>query len=89
MNTAFNPTISAAAIASWAVPQVAAARAKRYAATVQIGARTEMFTSVPAALRSLGVESGWRSIRAAARDHQYVELDVEGQKVIIAALEVN
>jgi hypothetical protein len=90
MNTAnqFNAAISASAVASWAVPEVAAARSKRYAASVQIGERVEMFKSVPAALRALGVESGWRSVRAAARDCQYVELEVDGQKAVITALEV-
>ncbi len=85
---ALNFAISAAAIESWKAPEVAQARSKRYAASVQIGQNVEMFKSVPAALRSLGVESGWRSIRAAARDSQYVEIELEGQKVVIAAFEV-
>lgn len=87
----FNPVMSAAVAASWTVPEVAAARSKRYAATVQRtpGGAVEMFPSVPAALRALGVLIGQRSIRAAARDCERVELEVDGQVIVLAALEIS
>ncbi len=88
--TALNTVMSAAVAASWTVPEVAAARSKRYAATVQRnGGVIEMFSSVPAALRELGVMIGQRSIRAAARDCEFVELEVDGAKVILSALEIS
>jgi hypothetical protein len=89
--TEFNPVMSAAVAASWTVPEVAAARSKRYAATVQKtpGGPLEMFPSVPAALRALGVFVGQRSIRAAARDCEQVNLEVDGKIVVLAALEIS
>lgn len=48
-----------------------------------------MFPSVPAALRALGVLIGQRSIRAAARDCERVELEVDGQVIVLAALEIS
>ena len=90
MNTEYNPIIASAVAASWTVPSIAAARSKRYAAAVQKnGVTVEMFKSVPAALRSLGVMVGQRSIRAAARDCERVELEVNGEMVAIVALEVS
>lgn len=81
--------MSASVAASWAVPEVAAARSKRYGATIQIGDKIEVFRSVPAALHSLGIFSGVRSIRAKARDCEHVEIDLEGRKIILSALEIH
>ncbi len=91
MNTAINMNIANAVAASWTVPAIAQARSKRYAGTLQkAGSQyASIYSSIPEALRDIGVTVGIRSIRAAARDNAYVELEVEGQKYIIAALEIS
>lgn len=84
-----NPLIVAAAKASWATPEVAEARSKRYAATLQIGDKLEMFPSAPMALESIGVFVNMQSIRVAARDCEYIELMLDdGAVAILAMLEI-
>ena len=85
-----NLAISSAAVQSWTVPQVAVARRKRYAATVQIDAgNVTIHKSIPAALHSLGVTKGVRTVRAAARDNAYVELSIDGKIVVISTIEIH
>ncbi len=86
-----NIAISSAVAASWTVPAIAEARSKRYAGTLQKAGQqfASIYSSIPEALRAIGVTVGIRTIRAAARDNAFVELEVNGDKYIIAALEIS
>jgi len=81
-----NPAISQAAVASWAVPEIAAARSQRYVAAVKIGRKVTEHKSVGAALRSLGL-SGSRGVRGAMMANGGgVTLEVDGKKVHLALM---
>jgi len=86
--TATNLTIAAAATASWAVPEIAIARAKRYVAAVKVGREVMEFPSVNKAIQGLNLDAKSRGLRGAMMENGgAVEVELaDGRKGILALM---
>lgn len=64
-----NLAISQSAVASWAVPEIAVARAKRYVAAVKVGREVMEFPSVNKAIQGLNLDAKSRGLRGAMMEN--------------------